>query len=305
VTRSAVAADGVQANAGAVSGVKPKPAYEGRSRCGPTYPETIVASSLDELVSSLTGTIGIQAVPYLDLADDYVLPNHKTVLANRAHNKGLCETFLGLKWKSTTYRLWEHGFSQSGQDLWLWDEVFGGKKQGFFVDVGAFDGQTHSNSAGFEYCLDWSGLLVEANPVQIESIKQWRPCSVTYNVAASETNKMCTFVSKLDPELSGLQEGVKTAPQAGDKLLDVPCIRLGDLFARHGISKIDYLSVDMEGVEPLALRSIDYDKVQIDVIGIEENGKTAELKGILEPKGFEVCKTLGPDIFFCRKGFFK
>ena len=36
---------------------------------------------------------------------------------------------------------------------------------------------------------------------------------VTYNVAAASKNNMCTFVSKLDPELSGLQEGIKTARQ--------------------------------------------------------------------------------------------
>ena len=110
-------------------------------------------------------------------------------------------------------------------------------------------------------------------------------------------------MSKLDPELSGLSEGVKTGAQPGDKLLDVPCIRLGDLFARHGITRIDYLSVDTEGVEPMALRTIDYEKVEIDVIGIEENGNRGVLEKILEPKGYTVCKTLGPDIFFCRKGF--
>jgi len=41
---------------------------------------------------------------------------------------------------------------------------------------------------------------------------------VTYNVAAASKNNMCTFVSKLDPELSGLQEGIKTARQQADKL---------------------------------------------------------------------------------------
>jgi len=59
------------------------------------------------------------------------------------------------------------------------------------------------------------------------------------------------------------------------------CTRLGDLFMRHGITHIDYLSVDTEGVEPMALRTIDYDKVEIDIIGIEENGNRAVLTEIL------------------------
>ena len=86
------------------------------------------------------------------------------------------------------YSLWEHGFSQSGQvslsrpppslpslpfsdahtrrvpdfsraltlsrlqDKWLWDEVFGRKQDGVFVDVGAFDGQVFFRSRRiFEY----------------------------------------------------------------------------------------------------------------------------------------------------------
>ena len=76
-----------------------------------------------------------------------------------------------------------------------------------------------------------------------------------------------------------------------------------DLFSRHGLVKIDYLSVDTEGVEPMALRTIDYDKVEIDIIGIEENNQRNELRQILEPKGYSLCHTLGPDVFFCRNGF--
>jgi hypothetical protein len=38
--------------------------------------------------------------------------------------------------------------------------------------------------------------------LEVEKIVTWRPCSLTYNVAAAENNKICTFVSKLDPELS-------------------------------------------------------------------------------------------------------
>jgi len=288
-----------------VAPTRPRPAYEGRATCGATYPQRIVSSPLDGLVSALSGNTGIKAVDNPVLSEDYKLLNQKTVAENRKHNVATCELFLGQKWKDVTssYGLWRHGFSQAGQDKWLWDEVFARKMEGVFVDVGAFDGQTHSNSALFEYCFNWSGLLVEANPVQVEKIVTWRPCALTYNVAAAETNKMCTFVSKLDPELSGLSEGIKTGAQLGDKIIDVPCIRLGDLFMRHGITHIDYLSVDTEGVEPMALRTIDYDKVEIDIIGIEENGNRAVLTEILGPKGFTLCKTLGPDVFFCRKGF--
>jgi FkbM family methyltransferase len=261
---------------------------------------------LDDFVSPQTSQKGIRASETPALPDDFVLLNKKTVSQNRLHNKHICEKYLAQTWRDThAYNLWEHGFSQSGQDKWLWDEVFGRKMNGVFVDVGAFDGQTHSNSAILEYCFNWSGLLVEANPVQAAKIVTWRPCSLTYNVAASETNKICRFVSKLDPELSGVEEGIKNQVDASDTTINIPCIRLGDLFSRHGLVKIDYLSLDTEGVEPMALRTIDFDKVEIDIIGIEENNHRDQLRKILEPRGYSLCHTLGPDVFFCRNGFHK
>ena len=35
---------------------------------------------------------------------------------------------------------------------------------GRFVELGALDGDTHSNTYALEKCLNWTGLLIEANP---------------------------------------------------------------------------------------------------------------------------------------------
>ena len=39
------------------------------------------------------------------------------------------------------------------------------QKEGFFVECGALDGETRSNTLYFERHLNWSGLLVEADPL--------------------------------------------------------------------------------------------------------------------------------------------
>ena len=44
------------------------------------------------------------------------------------------------------------------------EELLQGKKGGFFIEAGAVDGQTLSNSLLFELNHNWTGLLVEANP---------------------------------------------------------------------------------------------------------------------------------------------
>lgn len=54
-------------------------------------------------------------------------------------------------------------FSQVGQDKAI-DELLGEKEGGFFIEVGAYDGLTMSNSLFFEKSRGWTGLLIEANP---------------------------------------------------------------------------------------------------------------------------------------------
>ena len=44
------------------------------------------------------------------------------------------------------------------------ERLIGGRRNGFFVECGANDGQFQSNTVYFEEKLNWTGLLVEANP---------------------------------------------------------------------------------------------------------------------------------------------
>jgi len=45
------------------------------------------------------------------------------------------------------------------------------QKDGFFVECGALDGETRSNTLYFERHLNWSGLLVEADPINFVNME--------------------------------------------------------------------------------------------------------------------------------------
>jgi len=53
-------------------------------------------------------------------------------------------------------------YSQNGEDFLLWS-LFKGRKSGFYIDIGAFDGIHLSNSYYFEK-NGWDGVCVEAHP---------------------------------------------------------------------------------------------------------------------------------------------
>ena len=59
--------------------------------------------------------------------------------------------------------------AQFGQDDAVL-ELFKGKQNGFFIEAGAYDGETYSNSLRFELHLNWTGVLVEPNPDNFDSL---------------------------------------------------------------------------------------------------------------------------------------
>lgn len=72
------------------------------------------------------------------------------------------------KWKSMKY------FSQFEQDRFLDEVVFNRKKAGFFIDVGAHDGISYSNSAFFEFQRNWTGICVKPNAQVFEKLRSVR-----------------------------------------------------------------------------------------------------------------------------------
>ena len=96
--------------------------------------------------------------------------------------------------------------SQFKQDQFINENFFKNKINGFFVDIGAHDGKTFSNSLFFEG-LGWNGVCVEPNPKIFKSLKNNRKCKC-FEVAISDKIGKSSFfqiTSDIDM-LSGLTD---------------------------------------------------------------------------------------------------
>jgi hypothetical protein len=87
------------------------------------------------------------------------------------------------------------------------------------------------------------------------------------------------------------------------KVIALPCVKLCDILAQHGMPHIDFLSLDTEGSEMQILRSIDFSKIIIDVITVENNYREESLRDFLRSKGYQYLTSLWPDDIFVRSGF--
>jgi FkbM family methyltransferase len=145
-------------------------------------------------------------------------------------------------------------YSQSGQDKWA-DQFFNSKKNGFFIEVGAYDGIQTSNTYIFEKDLDWDGICIEANPQIFNSLVKNRK-SKNINIAINNYQGECFF-------------GVDKVSNQGNKVL---CNTLNNILVENNCPKvIDYLSLDIEGFEFIALESLDFDYFEIGLITVEHN----------------------------------
>lgn len=205
-------------------------------------------------------------------------------------------------------------FSQNGQDKYLYETFFKDKKDGVFVEIGAYDGIRFSNSYFFENSLGWSGVCIEPNPEAFEKLKKNRRC-ICVNGCITDFNGTADFlwiqgpghflsglIDKYDPR--HMERVEKTLLEHGGKkeLVKIDCLLLEDILKQNNIAHVDYLSIDTEGGEIDILRSINLKNVDISIIGIETNfpENKVEVRNYLEPMGYKLVKRVGADDIYVK-----
>lgn len=193
--------------------------------------------------------------------------------------------------------------SQSGEDEYLNTKYFKNMRRGIFLEMGALDGVTFSNTKFFEDSLEWNGILIEPNPVQFKKLVENRPKCKLYEALVSDIPGEVEFRYFLD-ELSAVS-GVKdtlppkflTAWFDNDLFQHNPqataimkTCTLTEIVRHSGVDHIDFLSLDVEGHELNVIKSFDF-SIPIGLMLIEWNPeKYAELKecdSILRQRGYK------------------
>jgi FkbM family methyltransferase len=140
---------------------------------------------------------------------------------------------------------------------------------GFFVEAGANDGFTQSNTYWLERFRAWRGILVEPMPDLAAQARLSRPASTVVECALVSANDARTSVRMHFGDLMSIVDGARAEdwPAAGTVLgwrdpheLDVDARTLSSLLDEHGAPEVDLLSLDVEGFEAPALCGLDLDR---------------------------------------------
>lgn len=167
--------------------------------------------------------------------------------------------------------------SQLGQDLFaLLCSNF--KVGGFFIEVGATDGVSLSNTFLLENSFGWSGLLVEPEKSWHSQLKQNRKVSVDTRALWSRSDDELEFVS--DGVLSSLSlSGNRDMHVRQGPTSTVKTVTLEQLVLDHNCpTVIDYLSIDTEGSELEILRGLPGPEFVIRSISVEHNYSASRIE---------------------------
>ena len=81
----------------------------------------------------------------------------------------------------------------------------------------------------------------------------------------------------------------------------MPVRRFDDLLKSNQVTRIDYLSIDTEGADFEILSSIDFDAIDIKVIGIENSCFGNRIISLLSRRGYDLKAVLGGDEIYMKK----
>jgi len=200
-----------------------------------------------------------------------------------------------------------HFVSHTGQDQWA-VETLRGKRSGYFLDFGGFDGLQISNTFYMEKFLGWKGILVEPNPVPYSSSCALRSC-ITINAALwNESRQSLQFMNSHG--LSSIIEykdcdvNSEKRNSINEGIIEVDTINPTELLDRFKAPKlIDFMSLDVEGAELVVLQAIDLTRYRIALMAIEHNNEREKQNAIREHLsnfGYEVIGHHNDDLFFNR-----
>jgi len=165
-----------------------------------------------------------------------------------------------------------------GVEEWFIRDFFSDTRNGIFVDVGAWDPIKGSNTYRLEKDFGWSGLAVDAIREFESKYTSIRPKSrfITAFVGDQNTGTATLHVpERLSAVASGTESFVNVFTEESTPR-QVPRRTLDSLLDEAAITRIDFLSMDIELGEPAALRGFDIERFRPRLICIEAHGETRQ-----------------------------
>ena len=178
-------------------------------------------------------------------------------------------------------------YGQNREDEWI-DKNLPLPDKGFYVDIGCEHPFNHSNTA-FLRDRGWKGLAIDGNR---ETAKLWINIP-DFRCAVISSHAIVNF--REDSKTPGWSRISQMGEMRG-------AITIEELLEFEHIIKIDFLSVDVEGLEMEVLQSFDFEKHDPSIVIVEYNAahlpvvkaNDSPILDLMEDKGYMLKKIFVP-----------
>lgn len=187
-------------------------------------------------------------------------------------------------------------------------------RNGVFVEAGANNGKSQSNTLFLERCRGWHGILVEPIPELYEACKNFRSKCRVYHAALVAEDYSSDSIQMQYCNLMSLVSGAMKTEDADAQhvslgaqvqgvvpyMVTVPARTLSDILDDAGVEHVDLLSLDVEGFEGSALRGLDLDRHAPTYILVEQRFPE-EIEGYLSSRYDVLADLSHHDRLYCRR----
>lgn len=171
-------------------------------------------------------------------------------------------------------------YSQEGEDMIL-RRLFERQDTGFYVDVGAHHPFRYSNTYFF-YQLGWRGINIDAMPGSMTHFRRFRPRDINLETPVSNSGTTLPYYVFNEPALNSFSRALSKERENQNSGYFIQCeislktVKLAEILAKHlpPNTLIDFLSIDVEGLDFEVLKSNDWDRYRPKVILVEILGSS-------------------------------
>ncbi|HNM26087.1 MAG TPA: FkbM family methyltransferase [Saprospiraceae bacterium] len=176
------------------------------------------------------------------------------------------------------YFKFKKSYSQDGEDIVL-QSFFEGQKgyRGFYVDVGAHHPVRFSNTWHF-YKNNWRGINIDPTPGSMTPFRLLRRRDVNLEIGIGRVPGELTFYCFNEPALNTFDDTVANERNKKDpyyiiKEVKIPLVPLSDILEKNIVpnQNIDFLSIDVEGLDLEVLKSNNWEKFRPTFVLIEDH----------------------------------
>ncbi len=185
-----------------------------------------------------------------------------------------------------------HSQSQLGQDIFALFEL-GFKTDGYFVEFGATNGVSLSNTHVLEKEFGWRGIVAEPAVGWHRDLRSNRNCHIESRCVWRDSHSVLMFNETDQGEYSTIDSysssDVHKQGRTRGRKYGVSTVSLEDMLDKYNAPKtIEYLSIDTEGSEYEILSGFNFSKYEFRVITCEHNfsAQREKISSLLTEKGY-------------------